>query len=116
MVGEEICYIFVGMNFGDKIVRVLDKMVVPEYDRIDHVMYKEYGTYNKFYEIIYVIKEENYGGMSNPMKLEIILKTQSIVPMVALKDHEDYAVYFGNGKRKYIYGGGLRDHNVKCNV
>ena len=101
------------MNFGDKILVVLNKMVVPEYDHIDHVMYKVYGTSKKFYEIIFVVKEEKYGGMSVDLKKEISFKAQDLVPMVGLERHEDYAVYFGNGKRKYL-NGAMRDYNVMC--
>ena len=31
------------MNFGEMIEIVLNKMVVPEYDHIDRVVYKVYG-------------------------------------------------------------------------
>ena len=93
------------MNFGEMIEIVLNKMVVPEYDHIDRVVYKVYGIISeeRFYEIIYVIKEGKYESVSDVMKLEIILKTQNIVPMVGLQAHEDYCVYFSNGKKKHFH-------------
>ena len=88
------------MNFGEQIVSVLNKMVVPEYDPIDYVIYKVYGDYGdkRFYEIMYVIKESNFDNMDVVMKLDLVLKTQSIVPFVGISAHEDYAIYFRNGK------------------
>ena len=91
------------MNFGDKILVVLNKMVVPEYDHIDSVMYKVFGLVSKkrYYEIIFVIKE-GYSDMSVDMKKEISFKAQDLIPMVGLEKHEDYGVYFKINNRKVV--------------
>ena len=93
------------MNFGEMIVIVLNKMVVPEYDHIDRVMFKQFGLVGtkRFYEIIYVVKDGSYGTVDFNMMTEIIIKTERLVPMVGLNKHEDYCVYFSNGKKKHFH-------------
>ena len=91
------------MNFGEMIVIVLNKMVVPEYDHIDRVMFKQFGLVGtkRFYEIIFVIKE-GYSDMSVDMKKEISFKAQDLIPMVGLEKHEDYGVFFKINNRKVV--------------
>jgi hypothetical protein len=91
------------MNFGEKIKIVLNKMVVPNYDSIDRVEYTKFGSIskNRYYEIIYWVKEGCYSDFDIIIGTEIIERTQRIVPMVGLQPHEDYNVVFRINGKKY---------------
>ena len=75
MVGEKIYCIFVVMNFGDYIVRVAGRLIVPKYDVLDRAVYLKYGRVGekRYYEIIYILKE-NEPPLSNVTKLDIIMQ------------------------------------------
>lgn len=92
--------IFVVMNFGDYIVRVAGRLIVPKYDALERVVSLKYGRVGKsrYYEIIYILKKD-HSPISDSMKLDIILETQSLGVMVGIEDHEDYSVYFSDKKR-----------------
>ena len=88
------------MNFGDYIVRVAGRLIVPKYDVLDRAVYLKYGRVGekRYYEIIYILKE-NEPPLSNVTKLDIIMETARLVTMVGIEDHEDYSVYFSDKKR-----------------
>jgi hypothetical protein len=93
------------MNFGEEMVVILNKLVVPKYAPIDSVVYKMFGDVgvDRYYEIIYIIKKDRVDEVDRDMKTKIVLNTMSMVDMVGIQGYEDYSVHFGIGKRKLYW-------------
>ena len=93
------------MNFGEEMVIILNKMVVPKYAPIDCVVYKKFGNVgaDRYYEIIYMIKKDRVDEVDRDMKTKIVLNTMSLVTMAGIEVREDYSVHFSTGKRKLYW-------------
>jgi hypothetical protein len=82
------------MKWIEQLKLILEKVVVPEYDFIDHVKIKEYGSYDyRFYEIHYMIKRGREGDADKWIIREIMDETGNLVKLLGNEDNIDYSVY-----------------------
>ncbi len=102
--GEEINCIFVGMDFGDKIERIINRLVIPEYKDIDFVVHKKLGSLGSgyFYEFIFVVKEGRYDYVDFLMKIEIMGAAETVIAAVGSNDFYDYSISF-RSKKNCVY-------------
>ena len=93
------------MNFGEEMVIILNKMVVPKYAPIDCVVYKKFGNVgaDRYYEIIYVINKDRVDEIDREIKVKIVHTTMNLVDMLGLPERSDYSVHFSTGKRKLYW-------------
>jgi hypothetical protein len=82
------------MKWIEQLKLILEKVVVPEYDFIDHVKIKEYGSYAyRFYEIHYMIKRGREGDADKWIIREIMDETGNLVKLLGNENNIDYSVY-----------------------
>jgi hypothetical protein len=82
------------MKWIEQLKLILEKVVVPEYDFIDHVKIKEYGSNSyRFYEIHYMIKRGREDGVDKWTIKEIMDETGNLVKLLGNENNIDYSVY-----------------------
>lgn len=83
------------MNVTDNLKKVIEDIVIPEYDFLDSVEIKTYGGMGDiyFYEIYFFLKE---GINDIPLHLsrEVAIETQSLYSMMSLPKGNDLSVLF----------------------
>jgi len=82
------------MKWIEQLKLILEKVVVPEYDFIDHVKIKGYGSNSyRFYEIHYMIKHGREGDADKWTIKEIMDETGNLVKLLGNENNIDYSVY-----------------------
>ena len=88
------------MEFGQKIERIVNRLVLPEFKDIDFVTHKRHGIVDEkyFYEFMFVIKKGRYEDVDSKMMKDIMEATDTVIDVVGLPKGCDYSMFFRSGK------------------
>ena len=88
------------MEFGQKIERIVNRLVLPEFKDIDFVVHKRHGMKDDkyFYEFMFVIKKGRYDNVDTQMMRDIMEATDTVIDVVGLPMGCVYSMFFRSGK------------------